>query len=239
MRVRQRGIERNGALGLVLHQYDWDFAAAEHEYQRAITLNPNAAAAYHYYGYVLLSTPARLDSALAVLRRAQSLDPLSAYTLHDLGWVLQLMGRYGEAIQEGRQALDLDPHAWLPLDLLGRTLLLTGRPEEALRTLRRAEDPPPHVRAATARALVALGQREEAGRVLRELEQEAARRYVRPEAIAEVYVAFGEVDAAFRWLEAAYRARSTGVLQLKVERHWDPIRSDPRFAALVTKVGIP
>jgi len=231
--------DAHAALGLVLHQYDWDFAAAEHEYQRAIALNPNAAAAYHYYGYVLLSTPARLDSALAVLRRAQSLDPLSAYTLHDLGWVLQLMGRYGEAIQEGRQALDLDPHAWLPLDLLGRTLLLTGRPEEALRTLRRAEDPPPHVRAATARALVALGQREEAGRVLRELEQEAARRYVRPEAIAEVYVAFGEVDAAFRWLEAAYRARSTGVLQLKVERHWDPIRSDPRFAALVTKVGIP
>jgi len=231
--------DAHAALGLVLHQYDWDFAAAEHEYQRAIALNPNAAAAYHYYGYVLLSTPARLDSALAVLRRAQSLDPLSAYTLHDLGWVLQLMGRYGEAIQEGRQALDLDPHAWLPLDLLGRTLLLTGRPEEALRTLRPAEDPPPHVRAATARALVALGQREEAGRVLRELEQEAARRYVRPEAIAEVYVAFGEVDAAFRWLEAAYRARSTGVLQLKVERHWDPIRSDPRFAALVTKVGIP
>ena len=231
--------DAHAALGLVLHQYDWDFAAAEHEYQRVIALNPNAAAAYHYYGYVLLSTPARLDSALAVLRRAQSLDPLSAYTLHDLGWVLQLMGRYGEAIQEGRQALDLDPHAWLPLDLLGRTLLLTGRPEEALRTLRRAEDPPPHVRAATARALVALGQREEAGRVLRELEQEAARRYVRPEAIAEVYVAFGEVDAAFRWLEAAYRARSTGVLQLKVERHWDPIRSDPRFAALVTKVGIP
>ncbi len=122
---------------------------------------------------------------------------------------------------------------------MGRTLLLAGRPEEALRTLRRAEDPPPHVRAATARALVALGRREEARRVLRELEQEAARRYVRPEAIAEVYVALGEPDAAFRWLETAYRARSTGVLQLKVEQHWDPIRSDPRFAALVKKVGIP
>ena len=172
--------DAHAALGLVLHQYDWDFIAAEREYQRAIALNPNAAAAYHYYGYVLLSTPARLDSALAVLRRAQSLDPLSAYTLHDLGWVLQLMGRYSEAIQQGRQALDLDPHAWLPLDLLGRILLLTGRPDEALRMLRRAEDPPPHVRAATARALVALGQREEARRVLHELEQEAARRYVRP-----------------------------------------------------------
>ena len=122
---------------------------------------------------------------------------------------------------------------------MGRNLLLAGRPEEALGTLRQVEDPPPHVRAATARALVALGRREEARRVLRELEQEAARRYVRPEAIAEVYVALGEPDAAFRWLETAYQARSTGVLQLKVEQYWDPIRSDPRFAALVKKVGIP
>jgi TolB-like protein/Flp pilus assembly protein TadD len=231
--------EAHASLGLVLHQYDWDFAAAEHEYQRAIALNPNAADAYHYYGYVLLSTPARLDSALAVLRRAQSLDPLSAYTLHDLGWVLQLKGHYGEAIEQCRQALELDPHAWLVLDLMGRTLLLAGRPEEALRTLRLVEDPPPHVRAAIGRSLVALGRREEARRVLGELEREAARRYVRPEAIAEVYVALGEPDAAFRWLEAAYLARSTGVLQLQVERHWDPIRSDPRFAALVKKVGIP
>jgi tetratricopeptide (TPR) repeat protein len=231
--------EAHASLGLVRHQYDWDFATAEREYLRAIALNPNAADAYHYYGYVLLSTPARLDSALAVLRRAQSLDPLSAYILHDLGWVLQLQGRYGEAIEQCRQALELDPHAWLALDLMGRTLLLVGRPEEALRTLQRVEDPPPHVQAAIGRALVALGRREEARSELRELEREAARRYVRPEAVAEVYVALGEPDAAFRWLEAAYRARSTGVLQLQVERHWDPIRPDPRFAALVKKVGIP
>ncbi len=68
------------------------------------------------------------------------------------------------------------------------------------------------MRATTARALVALGRRDEARRVLHELEQEAARRYVRPEAIAEVYVALGEPDAAFRWLETAYRARSADVL---------------------------
>jgi TolB-like protein/Flp pilus assembly protein TadD len=231
--------DAHASLGLVLHQYDWNFVAAEREYMRAIALNPNAAAAYHYYGYVLLSTPGRLDSALAVLRRAQSLDRLSAYTLQDLGWVLQLMSRYGEAIEQCRKALQLDPHAWIVLDRMGRALLLAGRPEEALRTLRRVEDPPPHVRAATARALIALGRREEARRVLHELEQEAARRYARPESIAEVYVALGEPDAAFRWLETAYRARSTGMLQLEVEQHWDPIRSDPRFAALVKKVGIP
>ncbi len=231
--------EAHASLGLVLHQYDWDFVAAEREYQRAVTLNPNAALAYQYYGYVLLSTPGRLDSALTVVRRAESLDPLSAYTLHDVGWVLQLMGRYDQAIEQCRKALELDPHAWLALDVMGRALLLEGRPKEALRVFERAEEPPPRLLAASARALIALGRRAEAERVLHGLEGEAKRHYVRPEAVAEVYVALGEPDAAFRWLDEAYRARSTGVLQLKVEQSWDPIRSDPRFADLVKKAGLP
>ena len=74
---------------------------------------------------------------------------------------------------------------------------------------------------------------------MRELEREAQRHYVRPEAIAQVYVALGERDAAFRWLEKAYQARSANVSMLKVERHWDPIRADPRFTALMKKAGIP
>ena len=193
-----RSAEAHAALGLVLGAYDWEFAAAERESQRAIALNPNAATAYHYYGEVLLGTPGRLDSALAVLRRAQLLDPLSAYTLEDVGWVLELKGRYREAIEQYRQALELDPHAWRALYLMARALLLAGRPDEALRTLGRAEDPPALLRATTARALVALGRRDEARRVLRELEREAERRYVRPEAIAAVYVALGEHDAAFQ-----------------------------------------
>ena len=231
--------EAHASLGLVLHQYDWDFATAEREYRRAIALNPNAAYAYHYYGYALISTPERLDSGLAVLRRALALDPLSAWTTSDLCWVLQLMGRYSEAIEQCRQALELDPQAWPAVYEMGKVLLLTGKPAEALRTLRRIEDAPPLLRAAAARALVALGRREEARRGLRELEQEAAERYVRPEEIAAVYVALGEPDAAFTWLETAYRERSVGIWTLKVERHWDPIRSDPRFAALVKKAGLP
>jgi tetratricopeptide (TPR) repeat protein len=231
--------DAHASLGLVLQSYDWDFAGAESEYLRAIALNPNAATAYHYYGYVLLSTPGRLDSALAVLQRAESLDPLSPLTLAVLGWVLRLMGRYNEAIEECQKALELDPQAWAALWSLGESLLLAGRPEEALRTLRRAEAPPPAIRATAARALVALGRRQEARRALHELEQEATRRYVRPEAIAAIYAAMGENDAAFRWLDEAYRARSASLGQLKVEQYWDPIRSDPRFAALVKKVGIP
>jgi tetratricopeptide (TPR) repeat protein len=156
-----------------------------------------------------------------------------------VGWVFELKGRYSEAIELNRQALELDPHAWRALYFMARALILAGRPDEALRTLGRAEDPPALLRATAARALVALGRRDEARRVLHELEREAERRYVRPEAIAAVYVALGEYDAAFRWLEQAYRVRSADVTTLKVERHWAPIRSDPRFAALVKKVGIP
>ena len=231
--------EAHASLGLVLGAYDWDFAAAERESQRAMELNPNAATAYHYYGELLLGTPGRLDSALVVLRRAQSLDPLSAWTLEDVGWVFEIMGRYSEAIEQNRQALELDPHAWRALYFMARALLLAGRPDEALRTLGRAENPPALLRATTARALIALGRPDEARHVLRELEREAERRYVRPEAIAAVYVALGEHDAAFKWLEQAYLVRSADVTTLPVERHWAPIRSDPRFAALVRKARIP
>ena len=231
--------EAHASLGLILSSYDWDFAAAEREFQLAIALNPNAATAYHYYGEFLLGTPAQLDSALVVLRRAQLLDPLSAWTLEDVGWVLELKGRYHEAIEQCRQALELEPHAWRALYFMARALILAERPDEALRTLGRAEDPPALLRATAARALVALGRYDEARRVLRELEREAERRYVRPEAIAAVYVALGEHDTAFKWLEQAYRMRSADVTTLDVERHWAPIRSDPRFAALVKKVGIP
>ena len=134
--------EAHASLGLILSSYDWDFAAAEREFQRAIALNPNAATAYHYYGEFLLGSPGRLDSALVVLRRAQSLDPLSAWTLEDVGWVFEIMGRYSEAIEQNRQALELDPHAWRALYFMARALLLAERPDEALRTLGRAEDPP-------------------------------------------------------------------------------------------------
>jgi tetratricopeptide (TPR) repeat protein len=231
--------DAHASLGLVLQSYEWDFAAAEREYLRAIALNPNAAPAYHYYGYVLLSTPGRLDSAYTVMRRAQSLDPLSPWTLADLSWVLRLMGRYDEAIQQCRKALELDRNAFAALWDMGETLLLVGRPEEALRTLQGAEDPPPQIRATAARALVALGRREEAQRVVQQLSLEAGRRYVRPEAVAAVYVALGQPDSAFGWLDEAYQARSANLGQLKVEPFWDPIRSDPRFKALVEKIGIP
>jgi TolB-like protein/Tfp pilus assembly protein PilF len=231
--------DAHASLGLVLGSYDWDFAGAEREYQRAIALNPNAATAYHYYGIFLLSSPARFDSSLTVLRKAQLLDPLSPWTGEDLCWLLQMMGRYDEAIGQCRKVLELAPHAWRALDMTARALLLADRPGEALTTLNRAEDRPPLLRATTARALVALGRQAEARRVLWALEQEAERRYVRPEAIAAVHVALGAREAAFKWLDRAYRARSSDVTTLKVERHWDPIRTDSRFAALVKRVGIP
>jgi tetratricopeptide (TPR) repeat protein len=230
--------EAHASLGLVLRFYDWDYAAGERELQRAIALNPNAAIAYLNWGLALLGSPARLASALVVMRRAELLDPLSPNTLAYVGWALLLLGRYDEAVRQCRQALELDPQFSYGLGYMGQALVLAGRPKEALSVLRGVQNPPASIRATVVRALVALGRYDEARTLLRELERDAQRRYARPEAIASIYAALGQRDAAFRWLEKAYQARSASVPQLMVERQWDPIRADPRFTALVKKIGL-
>jgi hypothetical protein len=116
-------------------------------------------------------------------------------------------------------------------------LLATGRPAEALTAFQRgaAAD---YAKAGVARAQAALGRTDEARRIAAELERDARRRYVQPYTIALVYVSVGDRDAAFRWLDKAYEDRATQMVSLTTSRQWDPIRSDPRFQALVRRVGL-
>jgi serine/threonine-protein kinase len=233
--------EAQATLGLVERFYEWDHAAGARALQRAIALNPSVSSAYLYWGLALMQGPAEnLDSALKVTRRAEAVDPLNAQMIAEAGWILLLQGRNEDAIAECRRALELDPTSSWTLQFLAEALLAAGRPQEALASLRDISAPPDRVREVMARALVALGRRGEARAMLRTMERDAARRYDRPESIAAVYAALGDADAAFRWLEKAYDARSSNVSMIRVERQrWAPLRDDPRLGALVRRVGIP
>jgi eukaryotic-like serine/threonine-protein kinase len=228
--------EAHALLGLVLQFYDWDHQASGVELRRAIALDPNDATAHWVFGLALLTRPDQLDAGLAALRRAQALDPLSDQVGAGAGIALELQRRYDEAVAQFGQALELNPESSYDLWAMSEALLLAGNPAKAFVVLRRAHEPSARIEASMARALVGLGRRPEAMEILRAMERNSRRQhYALP--IASVYVALGNPDGTFRWLTEAYEARAANMAFLATDPLWDPVRSDPRFGALMKKVG--
>ena len=116
---------------------------------------------------------------------------------------------------------------------------LRGWAEEALSTYRKAPEFGARARVSIAIAEARLGHMIEARRLVDQLVQESQRRYVRADWIGFVYAHLGDLDAAFRWFDKGYEARSAGMIGLKTGWRWAPVRSDPRFAALAKRVGVP
>ncbi|MDQ3998157.1 MAG: hypothetical protein M3303_14205, partial [Gemmatimonadota bacterium] len=227
--------EAHALLAAVQAAHDWDFAGAQRSAARAIALNPNSGNALVSAAMAYLDAGS-VDSAVSVSRRARMLDPLGASTGYVASWVLTLAGRPEETIREARTMLALDAEEPLALWVMGQALEAQDRRAEALEYLRRAAAVAPTARADYARTLAALGRRDEARRILRALEREADHRYVSPVAIGSVYLHLGDDDAAFRWLERAYRARSAEMTTVRVRPEWARAHKDPRFQAILRRV---
>jgi tetratricopeptide (TPR) repeat protein len=192
---------------------------------------------YRYYGNLLKAT-GRFDSALAVIRRAQDLEPLSAGRANSVALMYITLGRYDDAIAQAKKALKIDPNYADAYLAMGNALLAKGKPAEAVVEFSSAPKMANRMRSAIGMAEAALGHRDRALEIARNLESESQRHYIGPENIAAVYVALGDKDTAFAWLEKGYQARSAYMALLRSDRRWDPIRGDPRFAALVKKIGL-
>src|SRR6184192_2852697 len=230
--------EAHASLGDQLCFYDWDAPAAERELRRAIELNPSLANAHFFYSHCLASH-GRLDEALAEARRAHELDPLNAQVATALPWALYAARRYDEAIAVQRKSLDLDPDfAWGHM-ILALALTAKGRYAEALAAARKmaalAGDAP-NFAGIFGYVAGRAGERAEAQHILTALER-------RPPgntafAIALVHLGLGHTDQALRWLQAAYEERSEWLPFVAPSPIFDPVRPDPRFRALMRKVGI-
>jgi DNA-binding SARP family transcriptional activator/TolB-like protein/Tfp pilus assembly protein PilF len=229
--------EAHVVLAWVEFWYDWQFEAAGREFERAIALNPSNAVAYQWYG-LLLYARREGDSALAVMRRAEALDPLSGGVKADLARVLSNLGHGREASAKYQEALEVTPENGRFSAMWGDALLAEGRPAEAIEVYRQSPEFGVRRLVGAARAAAMLGRADQARRILGELKSEAARRYIRPEAIAQIYATLGESDSAFSWLDRAVEARSS-LAYLREDRVWQPIRSDPRFGEVVRTVGLP
>jgi tetratricopeptide (TPR) repeat protein len=218
--------------------YDFDLGGGENEFLRSIALNPNYSEAHHLYGYFLVQA-GRFDESLAEMRRAAQLDPLSAGIAGDVSLPLIFKEGYEAAKEQCRKALELDPGFFLGQYYLGWTDVEAGKFKEAVPKLEKAKamNSPPFVTGLLGYAYAKSGNRAKAESTIAELNQMSSRRFVDPFGPALVYLGLGDNQRALDLLEKTYKVRSQDVLWLKVDKIFDPLRSEPRFIALMKKVG--
>jgi serine/threonine-protein kinase len=232
--------EAHVSLAMAQKEHDWDWPAARRGYERALELNPNYAVAHQWYGEYLASV-GQHDQAIAAIRRAIELDPLSLIIHATLGrHGYYFARRYDEAIAQLRKTLEMDEDFWVAHLWLGWAYGQVGRLPEAvaeLETARRLDDNLEIV-AALGNVHGLAGRRREAQQALDELQDLSRTRYVSPMLGALIAVGMGEHDEAFGWLEKAYEDRAQMMSELKAEAAFDPLRPDPRFADLLRRVGL-
>jgi tetratricopeptide (TPR) repeat protein len=233
--------EAHATLATVINDYDWDFVTAEKEFKLAIELNPAYATAHQYYAYHL-SNLGRSEEAIKEIKIARNLDPLSPRISANVGLFLYYGRRYGQAIEELNKALEVDPshaatHAWL-----GWAYEAMGKYEDAVRCYLRAAElsgMPKGLSPYMASCYALMGKQEEARKILNNLIEYSKGNYVPSVSIAWVFSALGEKEQVFAWLEKAFRERDPFLLMFVKTLHiFDPVRSDPRFTALLRKIGL-
>jgi TolB-like protein/DNA-binding winged helix-turn-helix (wHTH) protein/Tfp pilus assembly protein PilF len=231
--------EAHAALGFVLFHYDWDWLAAERELKRAIDLKPSYIVAHYRYAHYL-SAMGRHEQAIAEIRRAQELDPVSPLMLVEGCEIYDYARRYDEAIQQCRKALELDPNLAIAHSTLGGPYLGKGMYKQALAEIEEGyrmlgED------SSWSRTVVyaIAGRRGEAMKELDGLLQQYKRGTVLPLGLAPIYAALGERQRAIDLVEEAYEQRDPNMYLLKDWRFFDPLRSDPRFQAILRRMNFP
>jgi TolB-like protein/DNA-binding winged helix-turn-helix (wHTH) protein/Flp pilus assembly protein TadD len=222
------------------YQREWKWAESEAEYKRALELKPNDAPGHRGFASWLLCQ-GRLEEAVAWSQRARELDPLGVDGLVANSLWLFYARHYDESIQELRSVITVQPGNAQAHWFLGYALIAKGQPEQAIPVLEKAvllSDRSPAVMGVLVRAYAHAGRRADAIRLLGELKRRTEAGYVPPAAFVNAYLGLGDKEQAFAWLERAYKEKSAILQFLKVHPHFDPLRSDPRFADLVRRVGL-
>ena len=233
--------EAHMALGYANFTYDWDWPSATRHFDEARRLNPAAVESHASYAFYL-TIAGRHDEAILVAERAVERDPVSAARSHALAVQLALARRLDGALRECRRTIELDENFGVAHELLAAVLTAVGRLDEALPAAEKAAALNPVNAISQAHrgfVLARLGRRAEALGVLRELEAASKARYVPASAIAMVHAGLEDRDAAFAWLEKSFEERFNRLAYLGLEPVWDGLRGDPRFDALLDRIGLP
>jgi len=222
------------SLALINQDFDLDWKTSEERFRRAIDLDPNYATAHHWYAE-MLAYEGRTDEALAESALAMKLDPRSLIIAVDHAYFLSYARQYDRAIEQFRAVMAVDPRFPKTIGIVG-DYVLTGQYDAALAELRRRKqtDDPPSVLAAEADIYGRLGQMEKAWEALKEAERLCERRKQDPTGIRLLaYMGMGLHDEAMAILQKECRSNPSSLVNVKVNRYLDPLRSDPRFEQLI------
>jgi TolB-like protein/DNA-binding winged helix-turn-helix (wHTH) protein/Tfp pilus assembly protein PilF len=232
--------EAHATLGLIAENYDWDWPGAEREFRAAIALNPNYSTAHHWYGEAFLATTGRFDEALAEMKRAAELDPLSPIISSDVGATLFLARRYDQAISQLARTLELYPDFEDAQIWLARSYEQKKMCGEAISVLKQSKvsGEGQFKRQEQARIYSECGRQAESKQILEDLQRQASTRFVDPALSAHVLIGLGRNQEALSQLEKSVPEHSTALTSLKVSPIYDPLRSDPRFATLLHTVHL-
>ena len=233
--------EAHTSLAWILFIYDWDWSGAEREFRRAIELNPQYATAHQWYAFLLVAL-GRFEEAMSEGTMSLELDAASVSMRRSAGALYYYARRYDQARRHLAHAIEMNPTAEESYRMLGLTLAELGDFEEAERVLREAArlgGARPYATATLGYVLARAGNGAEAESLLAELELAATRDYVSPAAFAMLNIGLGRHERALFWAERAYDDRRGWLAYLNVHPIFDPLRGEPRFQALVRRMGLP
>jgi TolB-like protein/Tfp pilus assembly protein PilF len=231
--------EPHATLGMLNH-FEWRATDAEAEFKRALELNANYATAHHWYARFLRSA-GRNDEAWTQIKLANDIDPLSLVILNNIAEHQFDRGNLDEATGICQKILDLEPNFWAGHHTLAIVLLKQDRQDEALAEAQKSVDL--SKRANASLALLAhvygrMGKRSDADAIIKELQKRYEGRAADGRDLAVAYAGLNDKDQVFAWLEKAYEERSHFLGVLRIEMVFDSVESDPRWNALLKRVGI-
>jgi TolB-like protein/DNA-binding winged helix-turn-helix (wHTH) protein/Flp pilus assembly protein TadD len=230
--------EAHISLAFCLDGFDWNFASAGKEFTRGIELSPGYATGYEWYGWHLASL-GRNDEAVAEVKKAASLDPLSLIISSDLAEELLIAHRIDEATEQARKTINMDSFFAPAHYVLGQALVQKHMYKEAIAELQRAVELSGGSTAFTANlayAYAVSGSRNEAVKILDDLRNRPQNGFSNAPEIALVYVGLDQKDQAMSWLEKAFEERFSPWVLMRPA--FDPLRSDPRFQDLLHRIGL-
>ena len=240
LRIDETLAEAHASLAMIDELYDWNWKSADTEFKRAIELNPNYATAHHWYA-MYLSAMGRNDEALAEIRRAEALDPVSLITNTNEGWILFCARQYDQAINKLQATIEMDPNFANAHYKLALVYEIKGMYKEAveehLKSKALSGDISENVEKLKA-AYATSGSKGYYREELRQLKDTSTRGYVLPKYFVLTELQLGNTEETLKWLEAAYKERTEPLAYLRVDPRFDSLRSDARFEDLLRRVNL-
>jgi eukaryotic-like serine/threonine-protein kinase len=232
--------EAHATLGVLAHEYDWNWRRSEESFRRAIELNPNSVVAHQWFGQALLHR-SRFDEGMRHLRRAEELDPLSFVTKAGLAQAFWLTENYSAAFEEASELIGIEPRFWLGHWYLGLALIGLNDLERALTAFERAVElgGSPSAIGTLGYVYARTGRRDDALRLLARLRDNSKARFTSPAAFLIIHLGLGDLDSAFQAVERGIEERTSLITVLHVAPLAEPLRNDPRYPSYARRTGLP